>query len=376
VNFYSRAVALDPTFAQAYAALGRAHLNVYWFRGDLSARRLELARTAIDKALELQPKLSFPHIALADYYYHGKLDFPRALEAIDKARVLAPNDADAMRLRALVERRQGHWTEAIANLTRASELEPRNAEFLKNLCETQVDSRRYDDAEKTCRRLIDIEPGDWSAYMLLSRLLLLRSGDVKAAMKVLAEARKNIPPADLATGMTDHDDRMIWPALLDPELARNLRSAAEPTEPALRIAAFESQVMLAIYERNQAAQRQFADSIIQYGPRNLAGNFFDSEVHTALSLAFAAKGDKKRAVEEGKQAMEIVPLERDAMRGFVNLRQVAYAQVLAGTKDDALITLRKLLSISSDMSRAWLRVDPWFDPLRQDPRFQQLVSGP
>jgi serine/threonine-protein kinase len=376
VNYYARAVSLDPDFAQAYASLGRAHLGVYWFRGDPSPRRLELAKAAVDRALELQPKLPAAHSALADYYYHGKLDFARALEAVEKARVLAPNDADAIDLRGRVQRRQGRWTEAVADMKRASELEPRNSQFFSDLCETQVEARHYDDAEKTCRRFIEIDPENWSAYYLLSRALLLRSGDVKSVMKVLAEAQKQIGPAELGSGLTDQESRMIWPAVLNPELARAMQTAEGPAEPARRVTSFQSKIMLAVYERNQAAQRQFADSIILYAPRNLKGNFFDSEMHTALSLAHAAKGDKEKTLEEGKRAMEIVPLQRDALRGFVNLQTIAYAQALVGAKDEAVTTLRQLLGIPSDLSRAWLRVDPWFNPLRQDPRFQQLVSEP
>jgi eukaryotic-like serine/threonine-protein kinase len=376
VNYYARAVSLDPNFAQAHAALGRAHLGVYWFRADLSPRRLELAKTAIDRALELQPKLPAARIALADFYYHGKLDFPRALEAVEAARALAPNDPDATDLRGRIERRQSRWTEAIADLKRASELEPRNAQFLSDLCETQVEARYYDDAEKTCRRFVDIDPENWTAYYLLSRALLLRSGDVKGAMKVLDEAQKQIDPAALGSGLTDQESKLIWPAVLNPELVRDMQTTPEPAEPARRLGSFESKLMLAVYEGNQAAQRRYADSIILYAPRNLNGNFFDSETHSALSLAYAAKGDREKTLEEGKRSMEIVPLERDALRGFVNLQQVAYAQVLVGAKDEAFSTLRQLLGIPSDLSREWVRVDPWFDSLRQDPRFKQLVSAP
>jgi serine/threonine-protein kinase len=376
VNYYARAVSLDPGFAQAYAALGRAHLGVYWFRADPSARRLVLAKAAIDKALELQPKLPAAHSALADFYYHGKLDFPRALEAVEAARALAPNDAHAIDLRGRIKRRQGLWPEAIDDMKRALALEPRNSSFASDLCETQVEARRYDDAEKTCRRFIELEPANWTAYYLLSRTLLLRSGDVKSAMEVLAEAQKQISAPDLGSGLMDQESRMIWPALLNPELARNMHGAEAPAEPARRVTSFQSRLMLAVYEHNQATQRQFADSIILHAPRNIKGNFFDSETHTALSLAYAAKGDREKTLEEGKRAMEIVPLRRDALRGFVNLQAIAYAQVLVGANDEALTTLRQLLGMSSDISRAWLRVDPWFDPLRQDPRFQQLVATP
>jgi serine/threonine-protein kinase len=376
VNYYARAVSLDPGFAQAHAALGRAHLGVYWFRGDLSPRRLELAKTAIDRALALQPKLPAAQIALADFYYHGKLDFPRAIEAVEAARILAPKDPDAMDLRGRIERRQGRWTEAIADLKRSSELEPRNSQFLSDLCETQVEARHYDDAEKTCRRFIDIDPENWTAYYLLSRSVLLRSGDVKAAMQILAEAQKQIDPPALGSAMIDEESRLVWPAVLNPELVRAMHTATVPAEPARRVASFESRLMLAVYQGDQTAQRQFADSIILYAPRNLKGTFFDSEAHRALSLAYAAKGDREKTLEEGKRAVEIVSVERDALRGFVNLQQFAYAQVLIGAKDEAFTSIRKLLGISSDLSPAWLRVDPWFDPIRQDPRFKQMVSAP
>ena len=98
-------------------------------------------------------------------------------------------------------------------------------------------------------------------------------------------------------------------------------------------------------------------------------------MHAELSLAYAAKGDKGKTLDEGRRAMAILPLEADAIRGVANLQLSAAAAVLVGANDQAFTLLQKLLSIPSQMSPALLRVDPWFDPIRQDARFKQLASG-
>jgi tetratricopeptide (TPR) repeat protein len=155
-----------------------------------------------------------------------------------------------------------------------------------------------------------------------------------------------------------------------------MQRVEEPAEGAQRLGYFTSKLLLAVYQKDVPATRQFADSIILYVPRSLRGNFFDSEMHAELSLAYAAKGDKDKALEEGRQAMAILPLQSDALRGAANLRLIAEADVLVGANDQAFTALRKLLTIPSQVSAASLREDPWFKPLRQDPRFKQLVSVP
>lgn len=376
VAWYQQAIALDPGFAKAYASLARAHLNVYWFRGDTSLRRLELAKAAIDRALALEPKLPAAYTALAEYYYRTKLDYPRALDAIAAAQRLAPSDPDALAIKALIERRQNRWSEAVSDLNRAVALDPRNKLDFEFLCETQMLTRDYSGAERTCVHLQAIEPESWVGYYFPSRIAVLRSGDVKTALRLVEEAQKWIGPEALGAGLISKEATAIWPAVLNPEFARYMHAVGEPAEEGERLAYFTSKIFLGVYQNDLPAIRQAADSIILHGPRSLRGDFFDGERHAELSLAYAAKGDRAKALEEGKRAMAIMPFERDALRGAENLEVVADAYVLAGANDEAFLALGQLLSVPGELSPAWLRVDPWFEPLRKDPRFKRLVSPP
>jgi tetratricopeptide (TPR) repeat protein len=144
VALLERAVQLDPRFALAYASLGIAHLNVYWFHGDDSQHHLQAAEAAIDTALAIDPKLAAGYIARATYYYRGKLDYRRALEALGVAQGLSPNDPEALDLKGVIERRQNRWTDAITDAEHATRLDPRNTGFLQNLCFTLQLTRYYD----------------------------------------------------------------------------------------------------------------------------------------------------------------------------------------------------------------------------------------
>jgi TolB-like protein/tRNA A-37 threonylcarbamoyl transferase component Bud32 len=374
VVLLQHAVSLDPQFARAYASLASAHLNVYWFRGDPSPRRLELAKAAVDRALALDSTLPAGYTALAEYHYRGKLDYPQALNALAAAERVAPHDPGALTLKGLIERRQNRWDEATSDLQRASKLDPRNALTIDNYCETQLLKRDYDDAQKTCSRLVAIEPEKAAGYEYLSRVAL-RSGDVKTAVSILEEAQKQTGEEELGTRLMSPNSRSIWPAVLSPDLARDMQRVPEPADDVERLGYFTSKLLLAVYQKDGASRRRYADSIILNGPRSIRGSFFDSEVHAELSLAYAAKGDKAKTLEEGRQAMEILPLQRDALRGASNLSLIAQADALVGANDEAFTVLRTLLSIPTRTSQASLRVDPWFESLRRDPRFKQLVSG-
>ena len=371
---FRRAVELDPRFALAYAQMGIAEMQAYWFRAN-TPHRLEYAKAFIDSALSIDPNQGAGYIALANYYYRGKLDYTRALEAIDRALTLSRNDPDAWDLKGLIHRRQGNWDGAVAELKRATQLDPRNPRYHEAVCETLYRTHRYGEAEQACRTLILIGPEKFSGYSYLSRLFLRRSGDVKASLAILKEGQGRADPTDVRRNLIGPDDLAFWPAITDPDL-RSLMETESATGESEGTAAFlASRIMVALYANNNRGANQVADSIIAIAPRLLKGNFFDSEVHAALALAYAVKGDRTRTVEEGRQSMEKTPLSMDAIRAADNLELVTRSEVRAGAYDEAMSGLDQLVKIPSNVSVPMLRVDPWFDPLRQHPRFQRLVGS-
>jgi tetratricopeptide (TPR) repeat protein len=369
-----RAVELDPHFALAYAWRGIAELNAYWYR-DNNPHRLEIAKAAIDKALSLDPASATGYVALANYYYRGLLDYARALEALDRAQKLAPNDPDAWNLRGLVHRRQGKYEEALAEMARSTHLDPRNEGFVDAVCETQILTRRYDDAEKTCGRLIELEPEKLLGYAYVSRVLMLRSGDVKRALEVLKEAEQRVDPKEFKEQVMPDDSRKFWPSITDADLLRLLTTGGAPSGMDGTPGYLASRVMLALYTKDRQLASTLADSVIAVAPRSLNGTFFDSELHADLALAYAVAGDRERVIAEGKLSMAKTPVSVDALRAARNLEMIARSEVVVGAYDEAVATLEEVLSIPADLSVAELRVDPWFDPLRKNPRFQKLVAS-
>jgi eukaryotic-like serine/threonine-protein kinase len=373
---FERASDLDRRFALAYAQNGIAQMNAYWFfRADDNSHRLERAKAAIDSALSIDPKLPAAHVALANYYYRGKLDYKRALDAVAVAQTLSPNDPDPWDLKGLIHRRQGRWDEATADVLRATELDPRNTRHLETVCETQYLTRRYDDAEKTCARVIVLAPEKFSGYSYLYRTRMHHVGDINGSLSLLKDAQRRAAPEDVLRILMAPDNREFWPAILDADLLKRLVSESRPNGLDAKPGYVTSRLMLALYTKNKSLADRLADSIIVAVPRALNGTFFDSELHADLALAYAVKGDRQRSLEEGRRSMEKTPLSVDAVRAGNNLDLIARSQVIAGAYDQAIATLEQLLSIPSNVSVALLRSDPWFDPVRKDPRFLKLVAA-
>src|SRR5205085_25761 len=160
VDLLNQAIARDPEFLRAYCWLARAHDTLYFGEIDRTPGRLDLAKSAITSAFRLKPDSGEAHLALAVHRYWGYFDYDRALAELASARRTLPNDPEVLYFSALIDRRQGRWSEAVRNLERASELDPRNAFTLNSLAVIYYFVRAYQQCGEAKDRLLALEPND------------------------------------------------------------------------------------------------------------------------------------------------------------------------------------------------------------------------
>ncbi len=365
-RMWEQAVDLDPSFALAHAWLSILHAGSYWLRYDFTEERLRLARAAADRALELDPGLPQGHLALGYYYYYGFRPYDQALEELAVAEQGLPGDAVLLITRGAIYRRQGKWQEAIANLQRAAELDPRDATLFLELGWTHGFLRRYDEAERYYDKALATEPEYEDAVYLRAQNRFRRDGDLeplRAFVSAYPDAhlrRRGLEvlnrnyPAALAA-LSQLEDEIIveyfdyGPKSLFSGLTHLYAGQAE-----LARAAFDSARVLL-----EAAVSERPD---------------DQRRHQSLGLAYAGLGMKEAAVREGQMAVDLMPVSRDANLAPTYLRGFAHIHTMVGDYDAAIDLLDYLLSIPSRVSVPELRLHPMWDPLRDHPRFQALLE--
>jgi len=375
-QMYEKAVELDSTFALAYAQLSRAQVDLYWFYYDRTEECLTKAKKAVDKALQLDPDLPEAHLALGWYHYHGLLEYEHALEEFSIVQKQQPNNADLLLGIAAVQRRQGKFEEALINFKRASELDPRSSQLAYNAGETYALMRNYPQAVPYFDQAISLTP-EWPLPYVYKALLYLRwQGSTEKARAILKKASHSIGSADhpiivLDLVLLDLFDRKYQEALNQLSLA-----SSEAFETQFYYVP-KAQLYAEIYglmNRPQLEQANYdsARSILEI---KINEQPEDARFHSSLGIAYAGLGLKQEAIQEAEKAVELLPVSKEAYRGYFRVRDLAHIYVMVGEYDAAIDRLEFLLSFPGWMSIPMLRLDPIWDPLRDHPRFQKLLEG-
>jgi TolB-like protein/tRNA A-37 threonylcarbamoyl transferase component Bud32/Flp pilus assembly protein TadD len=370
-EMYTKAIQLDPTFALAFARLARARIWQFHF-SERTGERLAQARSAADSALRLQPGLPEAHLALGQIYYWGQLDYPAALREFRTAHAGDPGNGDISWARGLVERRMGQWDQAITDLRRAVDLDPRSVVKALDLFEVYVRRRDYPQAERFLKRAMVLEP-DSPASIFEAQLIVARDGDLKAAAAALKEGVRR-------AGL---DDIVAWAPTFDlgAALWGTLDSSAQAAGDRLSVASFGvdsagyylAKARVRRY-RGDATSKVYFDSAATVLEAGTQARPDDPTLRAELAYAYAGLGRREPAIREGLRAVQQRPPSKDTWLGVDMVRNLAVVYVMLGEADSAVQQLRVLLSVPSWISVPGLRADPTWDPIRRDPGFQALLK--
>jgi len=370
ITLFEQAVALDSTFVAAWSALSEASSLLY-LAGRPSPEVADVARSAAERARQLGPDRPNGYHALGDYYRRIPANYARALEQYTKGLQLVPGDADLLRGQAQAEQGLGQWDQAVEHLRRSFTLDPRSPTTAVVLGGALLWARRYPEALAVLEKTLALNPASLQAVEDKA-MVFLAQGDLAGARKVLAQ-----PPADVDLPSFVAYIGTFWDLywVLDEQQQTLLRRES----PGL----FDNDVgnwglaMAGAYhvlgDMNRA--RAYADSARAGFEQQLKAAPEDGQRLALLGVALAYLGRKAEAIKAVEHSMAVYPMKKDAVNGPYYQHQAVRTYILLGEYDKALDLLEPLLKQPYFLTPAWLKIDPMFDPVRKNPRFQKLVEG-
>jgi tetratricopeptide (TPR) repeat protein len=382
-KYLREAVRLDPKFALAWALLSNVDARGYItvsLQPTVSLR--EEAQQAAETALSLQPNLGEAVLAKGDYHYACLKDYDTAVRYFEKARQLLPNSSRIPESLANVARRQGQWDRSESYFNEAERLDPRNVWLLTNHAFSYFVLRRFPEALRKFDEVLNITPDDMDT-LAYKAAIAQAQGDLPRASALLTV----LHPAATDTFVLE---TQVYQAILERRPAKiisRLKEILTKPDPALgyhngalRFWLGWAQDVGGDHAAAQESWRQAhseLESFLKEQPENysLIGD---------LALTNMGLGDKTAALALSERGMAVLPIEKDAVSGPAPIETLARVSAQMGEPDRAIAALQQLLSIPGEgalekympLTPALLRLDPMFDPLRNDPRFQKLVAAP
>jgi TolB-like protein/class 3 adenylate cyclase/Tfp pilus assembly protein PilF len=374
IRLLDQAVARDPTFLLARCDLARAHGYVYFSGVDHSPARLALANEALGTALQLGPDRGEPHLAAAWIAYQCHRDYETALSELAIARRRLPNNPSVFQLPGFIARRQGDWKQCISHLERACELDPRNVWVLQQTAQAYWLLRRFPDMARLLDRTLAVTPGDAATRLTRALIDLESRADVQSGYTT----GRHVVNEDPAV-VDSIAEQWFYLALCRRDAAEMAHALA--SLPPEGIIPFNVRMPrsfcegLAMRTQGDAAAAEKAFTAAHVEMEKIVSEQPDyAEALCVLGMADAALGHKEDAIHEGRRAVELMPVTKDAVTGSELLRNLAIIYAWTGEKELALKQLEDLLPGYCPISYGQLRLHPWWDPLRDDPRFQKVVE--
>jgi TolB-like protein/Flp pilus assembly protein TadD len=374
IELLEKATKRDPLFLRAYCTLVRIHSEIYLLGMDHTPARLNLAEAALQDAVRLQAEAGETHLAAA-FLRYCQLNYEDARRELVLAQRVLPNEPFIFELGGYMDRRQGRWAESERNLSRALDLDPRNFYFLQQLSFSYERLRRFDDMRALLDRAVAITPGDPGARVNRAQADLFAHADTKperAAFDALLRENPQVSQ-ELAT-------ELIQLALYERDLDAADRALAGMDKKGGLEGAFAFPrawyAGLISQAKGDAAAARAAFSVARAEVSQILqeqGEF--PQPLSVLAMIEAALGDKEAAVTAGRRACELLPVSQDAITGADIQEHLAITYTLSGEKTLALEQLSVLVKIPSDLNYGVLRLDPVWDPLRNDPRFAEILAS-
>jgi tetratricopeptide (TPR) repeat protein len=367
---YEEAVRLDPNFVQAWARVSM--LNSLIYSNGVPTRELrDAARQAAEKAISLGPDQPDGYLAMGSFYRLITLDVARAREEYQKGLKLAPGNPELLRGLGVADTQAGAWEEGLARLQEAARLDPRLVANVNSLVSTLLQMRRPREAREIAERSLEFAPANITAIENVA-ITHLAEGDLAAARASATKYGKPIAPSTLVAFFANYQD-LVW--VLDAgqmEIFNRLTLSDFDNNP---VVWGICRAQARHFAGDDSGARDEAEKVLVEVDKQLKDTPDDPQLHENRGLALAFLGRKDEAIREGELGVKLGGPATDAVSGPYYLHQLVRIEILVGEHERALTHLEALMKMPYLITPAWLKIDPNFDPLRQNPRFQKLVAA-
>jgi TolB-like protein/Flp pilus assembly protein TadD len=375
-QLYDRALQLDSNFALAAASYGKMEAWIYR-NFDKTAPRMQKGRSLVQRALQLQSDLPEAHLALGFWYYYGDLDFDAALKEFEIAQRGLPNDAGAYLAIGAIQRRQGKWSESSTNLEKAISLNPNDTWPMQNLGINYEMQRNFEAANKIFDRALAVDPNAFGIKELKAKVAVEERGDFSIAEKFLVDADASNLNADIKNEI---QGQRIGMFILLRKFDEAVRAAEKLPDGVLTRypgALCGKYISIGVAKKglgDEAGAREVFENARRFAADDIKQTPNDGNAHARLAEALAWLGQKDAAFAEIKRAQDLLPETKDAFEGPQITQVAAEIYAIFGDAAGAIPVLDGLLQRPSPLTVAILKINPVWDPIRKDPRFQALID--